>query len=213
MSQQNTQNENTTTENSPTVELPVTATTKDEASVEISSIASKSFDRFADISSSVQQTTPPETMLITSTTPLIASDINVNDTTESPVRTVISVENEVSEKGSSLVMNTSELTATPVSGHSSIDIQVGLTSPTTPNVPKERKRRIVIDDDDESPTFNPLRSSKKIRGKHRRNRNSLLVKKRKHQLLSPSDKVNENAVFTSPDGIVSITSNVLKYFI
>lgn len=82
-----------------------------------------------------------------------------------------------------------------------------LVSPTTPTVPKERKRRIIIDDDDESPTFNPQRSNKKIRGKNRRNKHSAFLRKQKKtQLLSAisfSDKVNESAVFTSPEMIVS----------
>lgn len=193
------------------MELPIAAITRDEVSEVVSSIAPKSFDRFVDISTSVQQTTQSETMIITSTTPSIAADISVNNTSESPIRTVISVENELCQTGSSLVMNASELIATPVSSHSVVDHTVDLASPTTPNVPKERKRRIIIDDDDESPTFNPLRSNKKIRGKNRRSRNGLLLKKQKHPLTPPSDKVNENTVFTSPDGIVSIMSNILIY--
>lgn len=75
---------------------------------------------------------------------------------------------------------------------------------TTPVVPKERKRRIIIDDDDESPTFNPLaRNNKKMRGKNRRSRQGLLRQKQKQLMLSPSKLARENAVFTSPEGIVS----------
>lgn len=82
---------------------------------------------------------------------------------------------------------------------------------TTPSVSKERKRRIIIDDDDESPTFNPLsRSSKKMRGKNRNRKGLSNQKQRKMQLLSPPpiDKSNnESAIFTSPEGIVSIQAH------
>lgn len=90
-----------------------------------------------------------------------------------------------------------------------------LVTPTTPSVPKERKRRIIIDDDDESPTFNPLRSNKKMRGKNRRNKHNLLLKKQKKaQLLSTPcsssfiDKANESAVFTSPEVVVRIEHSI-----
>lgn len=102
----------------------------------------------------------------------------------------------------------------PLSGHTSTKKPGLLTTPITPSVPKERKRRVIIDDDDESPTFNPLRSTKKQRGKGRQKRQSLLLKKQqKAQLLSPSDKTNESALFTSPEGIVSNLSIPLMLLI
>lgn len=188
MSQQN--------ENVSTLDIPLPVIPKNEPMVDILTVSSENSKQLDDISNSIQQITASNPITITSNTTPIPMDISENNTNES---------NELSQKGSSPVMNASstELTTTPVSGYSTVDKVIDLASPTTPSVPKERKKRIIIDDDDESPTFNPLRSNKKIRGKNRRSRNSLLLKKRKSQLLSPSDKLNENAVFTSPEGIVS----------
>lgn len=92
------------------------------------------------------------------------------------------------------------------------DLMLNASVSTTPSVPKERKRRIVVDDDDESPTFNPLsRSSKKMRGKNRKNRVGLSKQKQRKLLLlgTPDGKANESAIFTSPDSIVS-TSNLIN---
>lgn len=174
---------------------------QNETAVDVLTIPSKSSEHLEDVPTSMQQITASDPIIITSNTAPIPMDISENNTNET---------NELSENVSTVVMNASstELTATPISSHSTVDKIMGLTSPTTPSVPKERKKRIIIDDDDESPTFNPLRSNKKIRGKNRRSRNNLLLKKRKCQLLSSSDKLNENAVFTSPEGIVSITLNL-----
>lgn len=143
------------------------------------------------------------TMVIPSTTTPIAIDTSEQYFTESHQLSP-SFENGPSHViDSDITPPATNVTDSPIPSNLTVSqIIPGLTSPTTPSVPKERKRRIVIDDDDESPTFNPLRSNKKIRGKNSRSRNSLL-KKRKGQLLSPSDKANENVVFTSPEGIVS----------
>lgn len=83
------------------------------------------------------------------------------------------------------------------------------TTPTTaftPGISKERKRRIVVDDDDESPTFNPLSrsSGKKVRGKNRRGKHGLLKQKQRQMMFATPDKSNENAIFTSPESIVSV---------
>lgn len=150
--------------------------------------------------------TASETMTITSNAEAsIAIDINESNEV-SPIQLTPSLEPAPMQMDLYLPMDISptELPATPLSGNSMIDQAAGMTSLTTPSVPKERKRRIIIDDDDESPTFNPLRSNKKIRGKNRRNRQNMLLKKqRKVHLLSPTDKTNENGVFTSPEAIVS----------
>lgn len=105
-------------------------------------------------------------------------------------------------------------TMSPSIGNDSMSTAI-VTTPSTSAL-KDRKRRIVVDDDDESPTFNPLRSSKK-RGKNSRSRKSLLNRKqRKIQLLSPTaaasmDKVDERAMFTSPEGIVSYDFCIYHY--
>lgn len=83
------------------------------------------------------------------------------------------------------------------------------TTPTTaltPGISKERKRRIVVDDDDESPTFNPLSrsSGKKVRGKNRRSKVGQLKQKQRQMAFIIPDKANENAIFTSPESIVSV---------
>lgn len=170
---------------------------------------SKSIDP---LENAVQQTevlTSQDTIAITPTAAPIAMDTSENDLNiidDSPQQTVVLLETDQIQLNSNAAMDIplTGITITPPSGQSIGDIAIGLASPTTPSVPKERKRRIVIDDDDESPTFNPLRSNKKIRGKNRRHRHGLLSKKqRKAQLLSPTDKTNENSVFTSPEGIVS----------
>lgn len=125
-----------------------------------------------------------------------------------------SVDEQVSlmkeEVESSMLINTISpiemTTSVPLAENLLTNNMLHSVSPTTPSVPKERKRRIIIDDDDESPTFNPLRSNKKIRGKNRRNTHNFMLKKQKKaQLLSASfaDKPNENAVFTSPEVVVS----------
>lgn len=105
---------------------------------------------------------------------------------------------------------------TPSSSHvndgESPSASVSLTIPTTPTtaltsgISKERKRRIVVDDDDESPTFNPLSrsSGKKARGKNRRGKGGLLKQKQRQMLFATPDKTNENALFTSPESIVSV---------
>lgn len=93
----------------------------------------------------------------------------------------------------------------------------------TPSYAKERKRRIVIDDDDESPTFNPLnRGMKRIRGRGRRGRSGLTRLNQRKMHLSPEKGANslpatpslatatpaaaqddDSNLFTSPEGIVS----------
>lgn len=169
-----------------------------------------------DTESLMQQTlTSSGTMAITSTTPPIAMDINEDNIDESPNRSIQSLGND--DAGQSIDLNvamdvsSTELIATPVSGESITDNTLCLISPTTPSVPKERRKRIIIDDDDESPTFNPLRSCIKVKGKNRRSRNTLLLKKQqKGQLLSPSNNTDESAVFTSPEGIVSVSFEFLK---
>lgn len=105
---------------------------------------------------------------------------------------------------------------TPTSSHAndgeSPTASVSLAIPTTPTtaltpgISKERKRRIVVDDDDESPTFNPLSrsSGKKARGKNRRGKTGLLKQKQRQMLFITPDKANESAIFTSPESIVSV---------
>lgn len=148
----------------------------------------------------------------TTTTQIAPSIENVCDSNviESPVKTVSLIKQDQDESNAILSV---EQTSTSVTENLLMNNMPTLVSPTTPSVPKERKRRIIIDDDDESPTFNPLRSNKKIRGKNRRNKhNSMLKKQKKIQLLSTSsllfsDKTNENAVFTSPEVVVSSISS------
>lgn len=158
------------------------------------------------------------TMTITSTTEAPIA-IDINDCNEvSPVQLIPSLEPvlpiQLMDLELPMDISPTEFPATPLSGGSMIDKAVDIASPSTPSVPKERKRRIIIDDDDESPTFNPLRSNKKIRGKNRRNRQNMLLKKqRKVQLLSPTDKTNENAVFTSPEAIVSVLLHFFFVFV
>lgn len=144
----------------------------------------------------------PCTIKISPTTAPVAVEISENIINELH-QSNMSAENETTQIDLDIIMSPTELITTPIPGNSTMNKTISLTSPTTPSVPKERKRRIIIDDDDESPTFNPLRSNKKIRGKNRRRQNSLMLKKRKIQVLSQSDKTNENVVFTSPEGIVS----------
>lgn len=71
---------------------------------------------------------------------------------------------------------------------------------------KERKRRIIVDDGDESPTFNPLaRGAKKGRGRGRGARGrAQFLKNRRIQLTESPEKSRDDSVFTTPDGIVSI---------
>lgn len=147
-------------------------------------------------------------MNCTTVTPQTTSSIeNVcdNDVIESPVETISLIKQD--HNNTNALINAIlpvEQTPNSVTENQLINNVAALASPTTPSVPKERKRRIIIDDDDESPTFNPQRSNKKLRGKNRRNKQ----KQKKTQLLStPSlsfaDKTNENAVFTSPEAVVS----------
>lgn len=183
---------------------------------ENSSSQSRVIDRLEDVvPEQVQQTeilTSAGTITIISPIVPVSMDVSGNNTSESPNKSVLSIGNETVQLNENVPMDVStELIATPTSGHTTIDKTIGLTSPTTPSVPKERKKRIIIDDDDESPTFNPLRSTKKSRGKNRRKQLLLKKQQRKAQLLSPSsaalgDKANESAVFTSPEGIVSTFS-------
>lgn len=170
---------------------------------------SKSIDPLENSVQPTEVLTSQGTITITPTAAPIPMDTSENDLDiidDSPQQTVVPLETDQIQLNSNAAMDIplTGITITPPSGQSIGDNAIGLASPTTPSVPKERKRRIVIDDDDESPTFNPLRSNKKIRGKNRRSRHGLLSKKqRKAQLLSPTDKTNENSVFTSPEGIVS----------
>lgn len=153
----------------------------------------------------------------TQITPSIENEYDFN-VIESPVEMVSSLKPSQDDDPANLLMDgIMPIEQTPntsmVEHPSLMNDSSALVTPTTPSVPKERKRRIIIDDDDESPTFNPLRSNKKIRGKNRRNKHNLMLKKQKKaQLLglqsTPSssfaDKTNENAIFTSPEVVVSI---------
>lgn len=153
----------------------------------------------------------------TTTTQITPPIENVNDCNvmESPMETISSIESsQYDEAANELMDGIMPIEQTPNTSlieHPLMNDSSALVTPTTPSVPKERKRRIIIDDDDESPTFNPLRSNKKIRGKNRRNKQNLILKKQKKaQLLStPSssfaDKTTENAIFTSPEVVVSRT--------
>lgn len=166
---------------------------------------------------SVQQTdllTSAGTITITSPILPIPMDTSENSIGESPTQPLVQSMQHEAVQSIENANASSQLTATPTSGHAMMDKAIGLISPTTPSVPKERKKRIIIDDDDESPTFNPLRSTKKSRGKNRRKQLLLKKQQRKAQLLSPSglalgDKANESAVFTSPEGIVSTPNSLL----
>lgn len=138
---------------------------------------------------------------------------------ESPVESVSLIKQSQDDVSNDVLMDTTlpieQIKHTPATEISPLVIDSpALVTPTTPSVPKERKRRIIIDDDDESPTFNPQRSNKKLRGKNRRNKHNLMLKKQKKAALllsTPSsstsfiDKANENAVFTSPEVLVSIS--------
>lgn len=175
---------------------------------EISLSQSKSVDHFENMTVDTVQQTDLMTSAgkITITSPIMPVTMSITEDNELQNQSVLSLDQESVQLDESIAMDVSpELTATPTIGHMTID---KLISPTTPSVPKERKKRIIIDDDDESPTFNPLRSTKKSRSKNRRKNLLLKRQQRKAQLLSPtssalSDKANENAVFTSPEGIVS----------
>lgn len=140
----------------------------------------------------------------------ITSEHNMIESPIEPVEPVPSMKQPQDESNTLInAISPIERSPVPVIENLSINNLPSLVPPTTPSVPKERKRRIIIDDDDESPTFNPLRSNKKIRGKSRRNRHNLMLKKQKKtQLLSTSlssfvVKTNENAIFTSPEVVVS----------
>lgn len=80
---------------------------------------------------------------------------------------------------------------------------IGQTPLTPLSAIKERKRRIIVDDDDESPTFNPMsRGSKRARrGRGRKGRNN---NQRRSQLLMSPEKAREAGIFTTPDGKVCI---------
>lgn len=184
---------------------------------EISLSQSKSVDHFENMTVDTVQQTDLMTSAgkITITSPIMSVAMSITEDNVNAIelqnQSVLSLEQETVQLNESIAMDVSpELTATPTTGqHMTID---KLISPTTPSVPKERKKRIIIDDDDESPTFNPLRSTKKSRSKNRRKNLLLKRQQRKAQLLSPTssaliDKANENAIFTSPEGIVSIILN------
>lgn len=167
--------------------------------------------------------TTTTTTATTQITPSMENDYDCN-VIESPVEMVSSLKQcQVDEPANLLMDGIMPIEQTPntsIIQHPLMNDSLALVTPTTPSVPKERKRRIIIDDDDESPTFNPLRSNKKRSGKNRRNKHNLMLKKQKKtQLLStlstPSsafaDKTSENAIFTSPEIVVStIFLNLLK---
>lgn len=215
MSQQDVQADEPSLDNSFVMETHSAPAPSLDIPDEIVSPQSKSVDHLENVITDtvVQQTdlvTSAGTITITSPILPIPMEISENSMNESPNQSMLPLPNEMIQMDESVAMDVStELTTTPTSAHTSIDKSIGLISPTTPSVPKERKKRIIIDDDDESPTFNPLRSTKKSRSKNRRKQLLLKKQQQKAQLLSPSssvlgDKANENAVFTSPEGIVSI---------
>lgn len=154
------------------------------------------------------------TIATTHISPSIENDYDCN-VIESPVEMVSSLKQSLGDEPAMNVLMDGimpiEQTPNTSTEHPLMNDSSALVTPTTPSVPKERKRRIIIDDDDESPTFNPLRSNKKIRGKNRRNKHNLMLKKQKKAqlLLTPSsafgDKTSENAIFTSPEVVVSTT--------
>lgn len=210
MVQQNSQAEEPKSESS--FAMKQLSTTMPTVDIPIDNIISVQPDHLDDTVSLDQSPTLSTSIpiAITSMTAPTSMDLCENSNNESPDKSIQSFENDVAQidlNVTAMDLSSTELITMPVSTHSPVDKIIGPTLPTTPNVPKERRKRIIIDDDDESPTFNPLRCHKKARGKNRRN--LLSKKQRKTQLLSPSDKANENAVFTSPEGIVSIALLVL----
>lgn len=187
--------------------------------LETPKLESKTENHIENTTSPIQQSSTALTVsnTLTPTLPVPSTLINMSEINKMPLEQIPLLEPSISQIDTSIAMDTSpliELPVTPVSENVMINKTPALISPTTPTVPKERKRRIIIDDDDESPTFNPQRSNKKIRGKNRRNRHNLLLKKQqKAQLLSQSfaDKQNEAAVFTSPESIVSRAVEIFIY--
>lgn len=94
-------------------------------------------------------------------------------------------------------------TTTPITPSAEAAGAVAAT-PTAPITPisaiKERKRRIIVDDDDESPTFNPMsRGNKRARrGKGRKGRNN----NQRRSLPASPEKSRDAGIFTTPDGKV-----------
>lgn len=133
-----------------------------------------------------ESVTPPDlqqsAVLTNTTVETISQSMNI---------TQINIDNRISE---SSITESITTTSTQESLTSTQD---------TPVVTKERKRRIVIDDDDESPTFNPLnRGIKRMRGRGRGSRGRGSLQRKMHLMQSPEKSVDAT-VFTSPEGIVS----------